>query len=161
MNFTVENDLIPTTVAELYDANRASRDYGQIIQDLYRIVHKLSDENRKLKLSVNEQQEIIESEVKFLKMIRDKKRKCQCRKSFLALLSNFSFGLFYAWWSKSFCFNDQFWLYSTKTGKNSTISLKLQRWVATSVQYFHHFHAIWSLLTFWKGSLVELFKTLH
>ena len=110
MNFTVENDLIPTTVAELYDANRASRDYGQIIQDLYRIVHKLSDENRKLKLSVNEQQEIIESEVKFLKMIRDKKRKCQCRKSFLALLSNFSFGLFYAWWSKSFCFNDQFWL---------------------------------------------------
>ena len=161
MNFTVENDLIPTTVAELYDANRASRDYGQIIQDLYRIVHKLSDENRKLKLSVNEQQEIIESEVKFLKMIRDKKRKCQCRKSFLALLSNFSFGLFYAWWSKSFCFNDQFWLYSTKTGKNWTISLKLQRWVATSVPYFHHFHAIWSLLTFWKGSLVELFKTLH
>ena len=74
MNFTVENDLIPTTVAELYDANRASRDYGQIIQDLYRIVHKLSDENRKLKLSVNEQQEIIESEVKFLKMIRDKKK---------------------------------------------------------------------------------------
>ena len=60
-------------MAELYDANRASRDYGQIIQDLYRIVHKLSDENRKLKLSVNEQQEIIESEVKFLKMIRDKK----------------------------------------------------------------------------------------
>ena len=94
MNFTVENDLIPTTVAELYDANRASRDYGQIIQDLYRIVHKLSDENRKLKLSVNEQQEIIESEVKFLKMIRDKKRKCQCRKSFLALLSNFSLAFF-------------------------------------------------------------------
>ena len=61
-------------MAELYDANRASRDYGQIIQDLYRIVHKLSDENRKLKLSVNEQQEIIESEVKFLKMIRDKKK---------------------------------------------------------------------------------------
>lgn len=55
--------MIPTTVTELYDANRASRDYGQIIQDLYRIVHKLSDENRKLKLSVNEQQEIIESEV--------------------------------------------------------------------------------------------------
>ena len=60
----MENDLIPTTVTELYDANRASRDYGQLIQDLYRIVHKLSAENKALKLSVNEQQEIIENEVK-------------------------------------------------------------------------------------------------
>ena len=59
----MENDLIPTTVTELYDANRASRDYGQLIQDLYRIVHKLSAENKALKLSVNEQQEIIENEV--------------------------------------------------------------------------------------------------
>ena len=62
-HFEVENDLIPTTVTDLYDTNRVNRDYGQIIQDLYRIVHKLSSENRALKVSVNEQQEIIESEV--------------------------------------------------------------------------------------------------
>ena len=59
-HFEVENDLIPTTVTDL---TNSSRDYGQIIQDLYRIVHKLSSENRALKISVNEQQEIIESEV--------------------------------------------------------------------------------------------------
>ena len=93
--------MIPTTVTELYNANRASRDYGQIIQDLYRIVHKLSDENRKLKLSVNEQQEIIESEVSSKDKSsslndKEKNRKCQCRKSFLNVLVKLFFGLFSA-----------------------------------------------------------------
>ena len=89
-------------MAELYDANRASRDYGQIIQDLYRIVHKLSDENRKLKLSVNEQQEIIESEVKFLKMIRDKKKEMSMQKIFFGLAVKLFFWPFLCMMVKKF-----------------------------------------------------------
>ena len=60
----VNENLIPTTVTDMY-ANSGSGQNGKIIQDLYRILMKVTAENKNLRLSLSEQQEIIESEVNF------------------------------------------------------------------------------------------------
>ena len=56
-----EADLIPTTVTELCQDHHQM--HQKVVQDLYKILTKLSGENRSLRLSLAEQQSIIEGEV--------------------------------------------------------------------------------------------------
>jgi len=62
-NLTTTHLMIPTTVTDLCE-RKQHHNYEGIIEDLYRILAKLSAENKSLKLSLSEQQEIIENEVR-------------------------------------------------------------------------------------------------
>lgn len=63
--------IIPTTVTELFQANvngntgniQTSSTTSKMVEDLYKILTKLAAENKVLKQSVQEQQEIINCEV--------------------------------------------------------------------------------------------------
>ena len=54
--------LIPTTVTDFSESNRALN-AEKMIQDLYKILMKVTAENKNLRLSLSEQQSIIECEV--------------------------------------------------------------------------------------------------
>ena len=58
-----DDSLIPATVSDLVEKNR-QHNYVQIIQDLYQILKKLHSENKSLKQSVIDQEEIIGIEVR-------------------------------------------------------------------------------------------------
>ena len=58
-----DDSLIPATVSDLVEKNR-QHNYVQIIQDLYQILKKLHSENKSLKRSVIDQEEIIGIEVR-------------------------------------------------------------------------------------------------
>lgn len=57
-HFEPENGLIPTTVTDLTQNN------NKMIEDLYKILTKVVAENKNLKLSLSEQQAIIDYEVR-------------------------------------------------------------------------------------------------
>ena len=60
-----DDSLIPATVSDLVEKNR-QHNYVQIIQDLYQILKKLHSENKSLKQSVIDQEEIIGIEVRLI-----------------------------------------------------------------------------------------------
>ena len=64
----VDENLIPSTVTDLYtNASSNGQQHGKIVEDLYRILMKVTNENKNLRLTLSEQQEIIENEVRVLR----------------------------------------------------------------------------------------------